>query len=232
MSFYTYQTTYDQQNCPTVGPAQNVTDGLCERACVQVKRVYDSCMQQVQLDDVTFDLEDIRPCDQSFTAPLTFLSCRSIPGRTKVTNISVRPIADSDHLARVQASVAVPIEILFSDANGIEGAGRSSITIHKDVVLYVPDDSIIPYTVEAVAAAVCVTGSYCGNFRFRVTVCVTVILKVLAEVQLLIPTYGYCQIPPCQEFASGVCDDFFSLPIYPPIEGCECVGNTSVSGAQ
>ena len=56
MSFYTYRTTYDA-NCPAPGPAQNLPDGLCERARVQVKRVYDSRMQQVQLDDVTFDLD-------------------------------------------------------------------------------------------------------------------------------------------------------------------------------
>ena len=227
MSFYTYANAYTSADCPSPGPAQNVTDGLCERACVQVKRVYDSCMQQVQLDDVIFDLTDIKPDDRSFTAPLTFLSCRSIPGKTRITDLSVHPIADSDHLARVRATLSIPIQILFSDANGLEGMGNSFVTMQKDVVLYVPDESIIPYSVEALAAAVCVTGAYCGNFRFRVTICVTAILKVVAEVQLLIPTYGYCRIPPCQEFASGVCDDFFSLPLYPPIEGCECVGTAN-----
>ena len=45
--------------------------------------------------------------------------------------------------------------------------------------------------------------------------CVTVVLKVLAEVDIMVPTYGFCQIPPCEEFAENVCDEFFSLPLFP-----------------
>jgi hypothetical protein len=35
-------------------------------------------------------------------------------------------------------------------------------------------------------------------------------------VELLVPAYGFCQIPPCEEFAENICDEFFSLPIFPP----------------
>ena len=53
MSFYTYQ---DNSACPAPGPTKNAADGLCERTCVQVKKVYDSCMQQVQLEGATLEL--------------------------------------------------------------------------------------------------------------------------------------------------------------------------------
>ena len=43
----------------------------------------------------------------------------------------------------------------------------------------------------------------------------TVILKVIAEVEMLIPSFGFCSVPPCEEFAENVCDEFFSLPIFP-----------------
>ena len=43
----------------------------------------------------------------------------------------------------------------------------------------------------------------------------TVVLKVLAEVDIMVPTYGFCQVPPSEEFAENVCDEFFSLPLFP-----------------
>ena len=228
MSFYTYR---DNAACPAPGPTKNAADGLCERACVQVKKVYDSCMQQVQLEGATLELSDVRPRDQSFTAPLTFLSCRGVPGKTTLSDLAITPLADTDHLARVQCTMHIPIEVLFADANGREGVGSAVLNLKKDVVLYIPDESIIPFSVEAASGAVCVTGTYCGGFRFRLTVCVTAILKIVAEVELLIPSYGFCRIPPCREFASGVCDDFFALPVYPPAEGCECRETEDTSAA-
>ena len=71
------------------------------------------------------------------------------------------------------------------------------------------------------ASAVCVAGSYRGDNVFRMTVCVTVVLKVLAKVEILIPSYGFCPIPPCEEFADSVCDEFFSLPLFPPATLCD-----------
>lgn len=62
--------------------------------------------------------------------------------------------------------------------------------------------------------------AYQGNNQFRLTVCVTVILKVLAQVEILIPSYGFCTVPPCEEFAENVCDEFFSLPLFPPASLC------------
>ena len=88
MSFYSYKNA--NPACTPGSIAGNAIDGLQEKVCVQVKRVYDSCMQQVQLDDVIFDLTDIKPDDSSFTAPLTFLSCRSIPGKTRRIEAAAR----------------------------------------------------------------------------------------------------------------------------------------------
>ena len=41
----------------------------------------------------------------------------------------------------IQSGIA---EIIFEDNSGREGSGRGIITIPKDVVLFVPDESIIP----------------------------------------------------------------------------------------
>lgn len=90
----------------------------------------------------------------------------------------------------------------------------------KDVLLSIPDESIVPYCLESMVSAICVAGTYEGNNKFKLTVCVTVILKVLAQVEILIPSYGFCSIPPCEEFAENVCDEFFSLPLFPPASLC------------
>ena len=90
----------------------------------------------------------------------------------------------------------------------------------KDVLLSIPDESIVPYSLESMVSAICVAGTYEGNNKFKLTVCVTVILKVLAQVEILIPSYGFCPIPPCEEFAENVCDEFFSLPLFPPASLC------------
>jgi hypothetical protein len=83
------------------------------------------------------------------------------------------------------------------------------------VILCVPEEAVIPYFLESIVSAVCVQGAFAGGTTFVASVCLTVILKIVADVELLVPTYGYCPIPPCEEFASELCDQFFSLPIFP-----------------
>ena len=92
------------------------------------------------------------------------------------------------------------------------------ITVPKDVILYVPDESVIPFQLESIVNAVCVSGKFIPGetFRFDVDVCITIILKIVAKVELLIPSFGFCEIPPCEEFAESVCDDIFNLPLFPP----------------
>ena len=34
------------------------------------------------------------------------------------------------------------------------------------------------------------------------------VLKVLAKVEILIPSYGFCPIPPCEEFADAYATNF------------------------
>ena len=82
------------------------------------------------------------------------------------------------------------------------------MTVNKDVLLAVSDESIVPFRLEGMASAVCVAGSYQGDNTFRLTVCVTVVLKVLAKVEILIPSYGFCPIPPCEEFADAYATNF------------------------
>ena len=63
-----------------------------------------------------------------------------------------------------------------------------------------------------------------ANNTFTVSMCTTVILKIAMQVELLVPSYGYCAIPPAQEYSREVCTGFFELPLYPQARACACKG--------
>ena len=117
----------------------------------------------------------------------------------------------------MQATVTVPIEVLYTDANGVAGSATSEMSFDQDIVMYVPEPSIIPFDVVAVVSVVCPDGTYVEGDTpaFTVSGCVTIISKVIMTVELLVPSYGYPVIPKCHEYANDVCSGFFDLPIYP-----------------
>lgn len=145
----------------------------------------------------------------------TFESCRSSTTAGNISNLSIERLCDRPQYARVKCSVDVPVDVLFVDQRCQEWMGQANICVDKDVLLCVPEDSVVPFTIESLVSAICVSGSYIGNCTFEITVCVTVVLKVIAEVDIMVPTYGFCEIPPAEEFAENICDEFFSLPLFP-----------------
>ena len=148
------------------------------------------------------------------------MSARSLTGVGIVSDLSVERQPDSCG-ARVQATITVPVEVVYTDANGTEGKATASVVLNEDVLLYVPPMSVMPSTVTAVASCVVPEGTFnAQNNSFTVSACVTCILKVAMQVELLIPAYGYCAIPPAQEYSQEVCSGFFELPLYPQGKGC------------
>lgn len=146
-----------------------------------------------------------RPCGQ-----WTFESCRSSTTAGRISNLNVERLSDQPQFARIRCTVDVPLDVLFLDQRCQEWMGQTTVTVNKDILLCIPEDSIIPFTLESLVSAICVSGSYIGNCAFEITLCVTVVLKVIAEVDILVPTYGFCQVPPCEEFAESVCDESFT----------------------
>lgn len=255
MSFYSYKNA-NSSCCPGV-IAGDATNGLQEKVCVQVKRVYDSALWQEQIDNAVVTINSFAqvasgcgacsqcgngcgncgcntcsnghgcdPCGETVTPasapvpPITFDSCRSSTTQAAVRNLSVERLCDRPCFARVRCTVDVPIDVLFADSRCIEYIGKGVVSVDRDVLLSIPDESIVPYTLDAMASAICVSGCFVGNNQFKMTVCVTIVLKVLADVEILVPSYGYCAIPPAEEFASSVCEEFFSLPLFPTASAC------------
>lgn len=216
MSFYSYRNEGNPR-CPgRIG-----FDGLrkiLEKVCIQVNKVYDSCLQQETLQNVRIVLTEICKGRSNYVPPLTFLSCRSTTVKGKLMGTQIDRLPERPNFARVRTRVEIPIEVFFEDCEGRQGSGFAAIIVPKDVILYVPDESVIPFQLESVVNAVCVSGCFIPGetFRFDVDVCITIILKIVAKVELLIPAFGFCEIPPCEEFAEKICDDVFRLPLFPP----------------
>lgn len=209
MSFFC---NFQSDKCP--GPITgNPLNGLCEKVCLQAKKVFDACMQQTQLTDIVLNITNLTPSNPTY--PLTFISAKSTVSEGTISNLIIEPIPERERAARVKADIIIPVSVAYTDANGVEGVATSTVTVTKDVILNIPSASIMPYTVEAVVSLVSTQGTYTGLNQFTIDCCTSIIMKVVMEVELLIPSYGYTAIPPCQDYTQEVCAGFFELPVYP-----------------
>ena len=209
MSFF----SGNRQGCNPGPITGNPLTGLCEKACIQTRKVFDACMKQIQSENVSITLTDQNPLDPAL--PLTFVGCSTQTDNITITDLLVDRFDDRPCFARVSGSAVVPITVNYTDANGVAGSGVGSITLPFDVVLYVPQPSVIPFQVTAFANAICAGGRFVEGSTFSLDLCITLIIRVVVDAELLIPTYGYCQIPPCQDFTQDICSGFFDLPLYP-----------------
>ncbi|HIZ10347.1 MAG TPA: hypothetical protein H9726_07655 [Candidatus Borkfalkia avicola] len=220
MSFFS---NFQTDKCP--GPISgNPLGGLNEKVCIQAQRVFDACIKQSQSDGIVLNITDPVPANPTY--PLTFISARSTTSAGVVTAFQVDRLPDRAGCARVQATVDIPVEVVYTDANGVEGKATSTVTVSEDVILFVPQPSVMPYEVQSVVSAVSPEGTFnASDNTFTVDLCITVILKIIISVDLLVPSYGYCLIPPAQEYTREVCAGFFELPLYPQGNtDCGCNG--------
>jgi len=210
MSFYT-----DARPGIFPGQTNNVTNGLCERICIQATKVFDACMNQTQLDNYALALTDFNPANPS--TPLNFVSGSSVGSSATVSGLTITRFEDRPNFARVQATINIPVTVTYTDANGVPGTANGTISLPQDVVLYVPQPSLTPIDVIAFGSAVIASATYnTETGGFNISVCITTILKVVAVVDVLVPSYGYCPIPPCTPFTGDdVCPGVFDLPLYP-----------------
>ena len=180
MSFCNNSSTPDR--CPG-NINGNPMNGLCEKVCIQTVKIFDACMLQTSID-ATVALTNLSPANP--TLPLTFVSGSSTSQTGTITALTITPIADRPGLSRVTATIGIPVQIAYTDANGTAGTGTGTISV-----------------------------SHVSDYTFSITCCVTIILSVQAPVNLLVPSYGYCKIPPCTEFSQDACQGVFDLPLFP-----------------
>lgn len=214
MSFFS---NFSSDHCPGI-ISGNPLNGLCEKVCIQAEKIFDAGIIQSRLENYSVVPTGFTP--ENPTYPLTFISARSLSSDGTVSNLNIDRQADGQY-ARVQATVTVPIEIVYTDAAGAEGKATANIVLNEDVLMFVPPASVMPFSITAVASCVSPEGRWdATGSAFVISACITTILKVAMQVELLVPSYGYCAIPPAQEYSQEVCTGFFELPLYPQGRSC------------
>lgn len=194
-----------------------------ERVCIQAKKIIDACLKQFTDTQVEVVLEDVTPPNP--TLPLTFVSGRSTTVNGVIQDLVVTKLSERPRFGRIQGIVIIPLEIRYIDASGVSGTGSGQLGIPFDIVLRLPEASIIPYQIEAQISAVCPSGEFQPvvalqqlqqeEYIFLVDCCISIIFKVVVDTQLIVPSYGFPTIPPCQDFAQDICSGVFELPLFP-----------------
>lgn len=215
MSFFINNTNPSRPG-PLMG---NPLNGICEKILIETTKVFDACVSQSTETGIVLAVTDLTPAGPA--TPLTYISAVNAPNESAVvSDLVVDRLESCPNYANVSATITIPVIVTYRDANGVLGTGRSTITVSKNVILYVPQPSVTPINITASAVFSSEIGSYTADSTFTVTGCLQVILRVTAVVDVLVPSYGYPVIPPCHA-GTGVnaCPGLFDMPLYPTASG-------------
>lgn len=214
MSFYINNTNGNKPG-PVSG---NPVNGICEKILIQTRKIFDACISTGTESGIVLTATDFTPANP--TLPLTFLSAENTPNTTAtVTDVVVDRIDAAPNYANVTMNISIPITITYRDASGVIGTATSTVTVNKAVVLFVPQPSATPIDITASALFSSQIGTFTSPNIFTVTACIQIIIRVSAIVDVLVPSYGYPCLPPCQQACGSQCPGIQDLPTYPTAAG-------------
>ena len=191
----------------------NPLTGLNEKILIEVPRVFDACMRNETLTGITLTTTGYSP--ENPALPLTYISAETdqTTGVT-VSNVVITRLDNRPNFANVSGQITFPLIVTYRDANGVLGTATSSYTTDFSCVLLVPQPALSPVEIKGVGQFTSSIGSYTSENTFTVTACMQIIIKVVAEVDVLVPSYGYPCIPEGQNIPT-VCPGVGSVSIYP-----------------
>ncbi len=202
--------SYNRKSMPKCNTAyllHNSRTNFCDRVIVSTKRVFDACMQQFAEENATLTVDFI-----GGVPPYTFVSGQNTD--TIVQDVTTTPI-DGSPCSRVRIDLTIPLQINAIDSEGAEFGGDASVNVSKDVMLRVPLNALTPATVEVTSTVVVLDGVFTNETTLTCTICYTIIVKIVANVDLVLPTAGYPIIPECEDYSEDICTGVFSQPLYP-----------------
>ena len=210
MSFFINNRNNQKPACINSQQLKNI----CEKALIQVPRVFDACVHRIDSEVFNLALSNFSPANP--TLPLTYISTvndNATP--VTITSLTVERGDGSGNFAPVTATLRIPLIVTYTDANGITGTATSSISITRTATLCVPQNSLTPIDITATAVFQSTIGSFPTDTTANVTACVQIIFRVIGIVDLLVPTFGYPVLPLCQPQGDATCNAVFNTPIYP-----------------
>ncbi len=211
MSFY----INNPNTCRPGGICGNPLNGLCEKALIEVTKVFDACRQQIAESGLNVALSDFTPAGP--TLPLTFISAiTTADNPATISDVIIDRIEQRPNFANISATVTIPIMVSYRDANGVLGTATGTIVVPENVIMFVPQPSITAINVTVFATFTSTIGSInAEGTTATITGCLQIILKVTAQVDILVPSYGYPVIPPCQAAENQICPLSGDLPLFP-----------------
>ncbi len=211
MSFYINNTNPNRPG-PISG---NPLSGICEKVMIETTKVFDACVCQTTETGIVLQVSDFNPANPAL--PLTYVSAQSSTTQpATITDLTIDRIDQAPNYANVSATITIPVVVTYRDANGVLGSGTSTVVVRKDVMLFVPQPSLSPVNITTNALFSSQIGTFSGDSTFTVTGCIQILLKVTSVVDILLPSYGYPVVPPCQAASSpSVCPGIGDLPLYP-----------------
>lgn len=215
MSFYINNTNPNRPG-PMVG---NPLNGICEKVMIETTKVFDACVTQSTETGIILPITDQNPPNP--TLPLTYVSAQNTEGESVVvSDLVIDRIESSPNYANVSMTITIPVTVTYRDANGVLGTGTSTITVKKNVMLFVPQPALTPVNITATGLFASTIGAYTAENVFTVTGCIQIMIKVTSVVDILVPSYGYPVVPPCQAAPeSNSCQVLGNMPLYPTAAG-------------
>jgi hypothetical protein len=182
-----------------------VTPGVCPPEgcppptrieCIVVNKVYDSCFQihdfarDTTITDFTpdtFDEGDVIECSQN----------------GEITCSEISRVDAGGGFFTVTILVSVPVTL--TNPNDPTETIERTFTFTKTATLCCPPGTTPDCSESSVIFCSCViTGVNSGSITVTCTLQVCVVIKCILEVQLLVPSYGFCVPAPCITLP-GVC---------------------------
>lgn len=211
MSFY-----INNNNPNRPGPiCGNPLNGICEKILIETTKVFDACICTGTETGVILQVSNFMPANP--VLPLTFISAENTPNTDAVVSDLVIDRLDTcPNYANVSFTVTIPVTVTYRDANGTVGTATSTVVVQKSAILFVPQPAQTPVNIAVTASLVSQIGTFSPPNVFTTTCCIRIIIKVVSVVDILVPSYGYPQLPPCKNIPSAnVCPGFRDLPVYP-----------------
>ncbi len=177
-----------------------------EAVCVQVEKIYDACSQK-RCAEVEFRLKK-----DLFPSPKKVLECTTSDFEVECNLVQIQ---DDPPLVRVNVTYSYLVTVTFEDESGTEHEVDKVVEHQKSVVLFGTDE--MHCKVEAVLE--CLGCDIISPRKIFCEVGEFLVIKSALDVQLLIPSYGFCPTPPeCEELPTR-CEAFLEAPpppLFPP----------------
>ncbi|MGF7056654.1 DUF4183 domain-containing protein [Brassicibacter mesophilus] len=171
--------------------------------CIITDKIYSQCKQKSCFENVTIDIED------NIFKSIVFKPGFIIKNSLFITNIENKP-----NYKRVQFLLKIPFDIITEDGVIIRGYLPD---ISKDIVLFIPelrDEFSFKIVVETSSRLL--TEPTILNSQICFSAGSFIIIKAVGKTQLLIPSYGFCQMPlVCKEFTQNLTCDIFQFEGFP-----------------